>query len=216
MEEPAFPFKEDTFYFVTAGRLVRQKGQWDLLKAFRLLCDTQKRAELLILGAGPLESDLKELAQTLNISEKVHFLWFQDNPYAYMKRADAFVLTSLHEGLGNVILEAMACGLPVISTDCSAGPREILAPGSDLSAKAADVEYQSYGVLVPEISTEQQFDTVLSEKHALLSGAMNGMMTDPAMRRRYGKANAERLRAFSPKAIAENWENLLTMVGNNA
>jgi N-acetylgalactosamine-N,N'-diacetylbacillosaminyl-diphospho-undecaprenol 4-alpha-N-acetylgalactosaminyltransferase len=67
-----------------------------------------------------------QLAKQYNISDKVHFLGFQKNPYPYLKRAKFFVLSSMNEGMPNVILEALACGIPVISFDCLSGPSEMI------------------------------------------------------------------------------------------
>jgi glycosyltransferase involved in cell wall biosynthesis len=209
---PSFEFDEECFYFVTAGRLVRQKGQWDLLKSFSILAKKCESARLIILGTGELEGELKELARKLGIEDKTFFLGFQSNPYAYMKKCNAFVLTSLHEGLGNVILEAMACDLPVISTDCFAGPREVLAPELDLFEKAETINYCSYGILVPEISHEVDFTTTISTKHELLADAMERVMTTNDLTDRYITKNPERLQSFNPTIIAEQWYNMLSMV----
>jgi glycosyltransferase involved in cell wall biosynthesis len=81
------------------------------------------------LGDGRKRSKLERLAIKLNIRNDVHLPGFVINPYAYMSRADLFVLSSLWEGLGNVLIEALALGIPVVSTDCRSGPREILRDG---------------------------------------------------------------------------------------
>lgn len=211
-EEPSFEFNEDCFYFVTAGRLVRQKGQWDLLKAFSIIAKKYPSARLIILGTGELEEKLKNLAKLLGIDSTVFFLGFQDNPYAYMKRCNAFALTSLHEGLGNVVLEAMACDLPVISTDCYAGPREVLAPELDLFEKAKDITYCNYGILVPEISYEEDYTQMKNPQHELLARAMEQIMTDKEMSMRYVANNPDRLRNFDPIRIAEQWYRLFFTV----
>lgn len=210
-----FVFEDDCFYFITAGRLVRQKGQWDLLKAFRMVSEEFPNARLLILGTGPLREDLEKLANTLQIGDKVAFLGFQDNPYAFMKRADAFVLTSLHEGLGNVVLEAMACDLPVISTDCYAGPREILAPDSDLFEKAKEVLHCKYGILVPQISNEPDFTTTVQDGHRILASAMAELMRSKELQDDYKSHNAERLLDFAPEKIAKCWIESLASMGSH-
>lgn len=211
-EQPSYELEKECFYFVTAGRLVRQKGQWDLIKAFSLVSVKHPEARLMILGAGPLEDDLKKLAASMNVAEKTIFMGFQSNPYAYMKRADVFVLTSLHEGLGNVVLEAMACGLPVISTDCYAGPREILAPELDLFEKAEKVTFCQYGVLVPEISQEQDFTCEINNRHEMMAEAMLAFIESNELSDRYSSHYNERLLNFAPEKIADSWHNMLTMV----
>jgi glycosyltransferase involved in cell wall biosynthesis len=113
---------------ITAGRLVRQKDQKTLIKAFEKVYQ-KVNADLVILGEGELEDELKKLVIDLSISERVHFIGFQHNPYIYFKKADLFVLTSIHEGFGHVIVEALSTGTPVISTNCQSGPKEVLDDG---------------------------------------------------------------------------------------
>lgn len=114
--------------FVACGRLVKQKDYPTLLRAFARL-RMEEEPNLWILGRGPEESELKNLARDLGIADKIIFLGYQDNPFKYMARADVFVLSSAWEGFGNVIVEALALGLPVVCTDCPFGPSEILNDG---------------------------------------------------------------------------------------
>jgi len=78
---------------------------------------------------------------------------FVKNPYAYLQQSNIFVLTSTFEGFGNVIIEALACECVVISTDCPVGPREILAPNSQISSPISDIEFAEFGILTPLNST---------------------------------------------------------------
>jgi glycosyltransferase involved in cell wall biosynthesis len=117
------------------GRLDEQKRFTDLLSAFvevRGECD----ARLVILGEGPKRAKLERRVAKLGISESVQMPGFVDNPFKYMANADVFVSSSKYEGFGNVIVEALACGCPVVATDCPGGPSEILKGGD-------------YGRLVP-------------------------------------------------------------------
>ena len=122
--------------FVTAGRFVPQKDHETLLNALALHRRSGGRGRLLILGHGPLDETLRAQTSALRLGNSVCFVGFRTNPLPWLRRADAFVLSSRSEGFGNVLVEAMACGTPVISTDCDHGPREILQDGR-------------YGVLVP-------------------------------------------------------------------
>jgi glycosyltransferase involved in cell wall biosynthesis len=121
--------------FLAVGRLTPQKDFMSLIRAFAIV---RKKivARLLILGEGESRPELEALVNQLNLVDDVALPGFVENPYAYMSRATAFILSSQWEGLGNVLIEAMACGCPVISTDCPSGPREILESGK-------------YGFLVP-------------------------------------------------------------------
>ncbi|HET8655875.1 MAG TPA: glycosyltransferase [Longimicrobiaceae bacterium] len=113
---------------ITVGRHAEQKDHATLLRAFALV---QRRIEarLVFLGQGPLRVELEALARELRIEDSVVFAGWQSNPFAWIARADLFVLSSRYEGFGNVIVEAMACGLPIVSTDCPSGPSEILEGG---------------------------------------------------------------------------------------
>ncbi len=110
---------------VAIGRLVPMKDFAMLIAAIADLPD----ARLLILGEGPLLDPLRAEAERLGIANRVDFAGFQANPYAFLSRAQLFVLSSKYEGFGNVIAEALACGTPVVSTDCESGPSEILDGG---------------------------------------------------------------------------------------
>jgi len=110
------------------GRLAPEKDFPTLLRAFARV-RVKRLCRLIILGDGKLRSQLALLAKELEIEESVCFPGFTSNPYAWMSRAAVFVLSSAWEGFGNVVVEAMACGAPVICTDCRSGPREILEDG---------------------------------------------------------------------------------------
>ncbi|MGA7980714.1 MAG: glycosyltransferase, partial [Chromatiaceae bacterium] len=112
-----------------AGRLTSQKDFATLVRAFALLAaDVDHR--LLIIGDGAERAALERLAAELGVAERVTFPGFVEDPLSYMCRARLFVLSSAWEGFGNVLVEAMAVGTPVVSTDCPSGPREILLDGT--------------------------------------------------------------------------------------
>lgn len=120
---------------LAAGRLTRAKDYPTLLKAFALV-RARRSVRLLILGEGEDRVLLEAQVRTLGLEGDVQMPGFVENPYAYMKHSDIFVLSSRWEGLSNVLVEAMACGTPVVSTNCPSGPAEILEDGQ-------------YGSLVP-------------------------------------------------------------------
>jgi len=124
------PYKKDCPWIVTACRLNPQKDFATLLRAFKIVRET-KKAKLLIIGDGELKDDIIRLSSELGIHDDIIMPGFQENPFAYISRADVFVLSSFFEGFGNVIVEAMALGIPVISTDCPSGPREIITDGAN-------------------------------------------------------------------------------------
>lgn len=153
-------FQDDEIDVVlSAGRHAPQKGFDTLLRAFDQCADEQAR--LVLLGQGPETESLKSLAVELGLSERVKFTGFVENPFKYMANADVFVLSSWYEGFGNVLIEAMATGCPVVSTDCPSGPHEILEGGT-------------YGLLVPiqdPVRMAEAIDATLSDRpeHTILT-----------------------------------------------
>lgn len=130
------------------GRLHRQKDFPTLLRAFARVV-AKREARLVLLGEGPDREALARLADELGLSERVAMPGFVDNPFAYMRRAGVFVLSSRWEGLPGVLIEAMACGCPVVSTDCPSGPQEVLEGGR-------------YGPLVPVGDEAALADAILA------------------------------------------------------
>ena len=113
---------------LSAGRLEEQKDYPTLIKAFAHLT-LRRPCRLIIVGEGRLRRHLERFVERLGISEHVSLAGWVENPFALMSRASCFVLSSRHEGLGRVLIEALACGCPCVSTDCPAGPAEILENG---------------------------------------------------------------------------------------
>lgn len=113
---------------LSVGRLNLSKDYSTLLKAFANL-RSKRPARLMILGEGELRTELECLADTLGIAGDVALPGWTSNPFAHMARASLFVLSSAFEGLPTVLVEALACGCPVVSTDCPSGPAEILDGG---------------------------------------------------------------------------------------
>jgi glycosyltransferase involved in cell wall biosynthesis len=171
-------------FIVTAGRMTRQKGQDVLLKAFAA-SGAARDCELVILGEGPLEEQLRAQAAALSIDERVRFAGFQENPWAWFARAKLFVLSSRWEGFGNVIAEAMACGAPVLSTDCDFGPREQIVNGES-------------GWLV-----------AVDDAGALAEG-FDVMLGDPALAARLARNGEVRSRDFDIGVIMQAYEDLFT------
>jgi len=120
---------------ISIGRLTKQKGHSYLIKVFSIVRQSLP-CRLVIIGTGEEEENLVNMVNTLGLKNDVEFLGFQRNPFKYMARSSLFISASRYEGFGNVLVEAMALGLPVISTDCPSGPAEI-------------IEHGKNGILVP-------------------------------------------------------------------
>jgi glycosyltransferase involved in cell wall biosynthesis len=122
------------------GRLTAQKDFANLVEAFARV-RAERRCRLLIIGEGELKGELERQIRDLGIGDDVDLAGFQANPYPFMKAARLLVLSSRWEGFGNVLVEALYCATPIVSTDCPHGPREVLADGR-------------YGRLVPVADPE--------------------------------------------------------------
>jgi glycosyltransferase involved in cell wall biosynthesis len=217
---------EDIFkhqVIITAGRLKRQKGQWYLLRIFKKLKEQHKDLKLLILGEGGLKEYLNKLSEELglktyvwdrdklNYDFDVYFLGFQKNPFKFIARSELFVFPSLWEGLGNVIIEAMACGVPVISADCMSGPREILAPNTDITRQTYKPEFAEYGILMPTFEYKfKSADEPLDEKEQMWVDIIDKMLTDDDLRKYYAEKGKERVKDFQIEKIIREWEKVLT------
>ncbi len=120
--------KEKIPLIMGIGRLSPEKDFPTLLRAFGRV-RAARPSRLMILGEGPLLPELQALAAELGLAEAVAFPGFCPNPFAYLKQASLFAFSSAWEGSGNVLVEALALGIPSVSTDCPYGPRETLADG---------------------------------------------------------------------------------------
>lgn len=171
---------------VACGRLVEQKGYTYLLRAFAEVARTED-VYLTILGEGPLRASLEELVRSLGVADRVRFLGFRDEPLAYMRAADVFVLSSLWEGFGNVIVEAMAAGTAVVSTDCNHGPGEVIAN-------------EVNGLLVPPADDRA------------LADALRRVLRDDGLRHRLAAGGTERASDFSPEHVARQYAEVFTKI----
>ena len=125
-------FKKNTTNFISIGRLVDQKDHLTILKSFKKLRQkTNYKFRLLIIGKGINKDFLKEFVKKNNLSPYIKIMNFQKNPYPYLKRSEVLILSSLYEGLPNVLLESLTLKKFVISSDCPTGPKEILDYGKN-------------------------------------------------------------------------------------
>ena len=186
-------FRDDAFSFITIGRLDQGKNHLLMIEAMQ-----DMDAKLYIIGDGELREFLEKRVKQLQLDDKVFFLGRQENPFAYLKQADCFVFSSNNEGLPNVLLEALACVLPIISTDCQSGPREILAPDSDFSFQLQDgIEIAKFGILVPV------------QNKPLLVKVMHKIMTDKQLRNEYKQAALQRAKDFDVNKITKQYKEIL-------
>lgn len=169
-------------YILAVGRLTKQKGYPHLLKAYSLV-NKRIDAKLLILGTGEEDSRLRSLARELKIENDVFFLGFEENPYKFMKNASILVLSSLWASFEIVIVESMACGTPVISTDCPSGPGEI-------------ITHSRNGILVPPADEEALAEAILA------------LLRNKALRKTLSEEARKRAEDFRIEKILPQYEGL--------
>ncbi len=161
-EEPAMPLAASR-YFVSVGRLTEQKDIATLLRAFAIARRNGMTEELLIAGDGEERAMLEALASELGVSKQAHFLGHCPNPYPLIKQARGLILSSIWEGFAYVPIEAMALGVPVISTACPSGPVEILGAG-EFGLLAAPRDPNSLAAAMMKLSTDDALHRHLSAK----------------------------------------------------
>lgn len=196
---------------ITAGRLCKQKGQWNIIRAFSKVKEAVKDAQLVIMGRGEYEEDLINLSKKLNLDKDIHFIGFQDNPFKFISQSKVFVLSSFHEGFPNSLAEAMCCEIPIISTDCLSGPREILSP-MEFNIEKVDysINKNRYGILVPVCDSNKNISsTPLSYEEEILSDRMIKILYDENLRDLFSKKSKERIKEFNIDNIIKLWESII-------
>lgn len=184
IDELPFEVNPQKSWLVSMGRLTEQKGFDLLLQAFAKIAPQYPDWQLLILGRGELREQLAQMRDDLGLSSQVIFTGALSNPFAVLKRAKLFVMASRNEGFPMAHGEALACGLPVVCTDCPSGPSEMVRQGID-------------GILTP------------NQDIKALAAAMESLMSDEPRRQKLAIKAPEVLERFGLDSIITEWETLI-------
>lgn len=185
-QEPEVPVPPSPF-FIAAGRMVKAKGFDVLLDAFAQLEKSEKTPYLMILGDGPERQPLLAQARELGIGDRVSLPGAVANPFPFYRRAHALVVSSRREAIPNVLSESMACGTPVIATECWTGPRALLEDGAA-------------GLLVPPGDADS------------LAEAMQSLLEDEELAARLASRGVVRASAYRLENTVPAFEDLLEQV----
>lgn len=169
------------------GRLGSEKGFYYLIKAAAILNNSAVDFKLVIVGEGRERKNLENFIHELQLDDKVELVGFQQNPYKFLSHSTIFVLSSLYEGFPNVLLEALALGIPSVATRCPTGPEEIITDGVN-------------GILVPT-----------ADEHAL-AGAIKKILDDEDLRRRLGEEGRKRAEDFRVEKIVKQYQEAIESI----
>lgn len=172
-------------YIIAVGRLADQKNYASMIEAFSSL--EAKKVQLLIFGDGALKDEIQRHIESKNLQDKIKLMGVVKNIYPYMKNAKFLTLSSKYEGFGNVLIEAMACGCPVVSFDCPSGPSEIITDGVN-------------GILVENQNIDK------------LAIAMQTLIDNTNLREKMSKKAKEVYEIYNIEKIANQWEQLICQV----
>lgn len=216
LSQESLDTEEDRAFFCSKhilcnmGHMSEQKGQFHLIKILGELVQIYSDCRLVIIGKinSRYHKKLKNLAKRNNVDNKVYYVGIQRNPFKYIANSQIFVFPSKFEGFPNSLVEAMICGVPVISANCKSGPSEILCENCvyDLNA----IIYGEYGILIPldETNFDNNPDT-LTKAEQLYCDAICNLFNDNEQRDAYAKKGRLRASDFSVQKISAQWYNLI-------
>jgi glycosyltransferase involved in cell wall biosynthesis len=210
-------YSEENFFgdptFINVGRLTWQKGQWHLIRAFKEVSKELKDAKLIIVGEGGMKIFLHSLIKKLELNDNVCLYGPTLNPYRLMARSDVFVFPSIKEGFGIALVEALACGLTAMSSDCPSGPREILAPDKPyIQQPLKEPEFAQYGILMPAPDGVLRDHTqAITKCEKVWAEWMTIVGTDKNIRRRYASIAPTRALDFDVKKICKTLLDVISI-----
>ncbi len=188
---------------IATARLVKHKNHAHIINAFKQVVKKVPDAKLLIFGRGPLKEELTNQINKLNLENNVYLMDFRVDYYNFMKYAKAFVLASDFEGFPNVLIEALACRVPIIATDAPGGSKEILSDNYYQDKGVERLTKEKYGILISKFNTEDK----QNEKD--LAKAIIMLLTNEKLNQEYKEKEKIRINDFSKDKIIKKWLDII-------
>lgn len=204
-EQQYVNFTKDRLVVTAAGRFTAAKGWNNLLKAFSLVRQ-QIDACLVLMGEGEEKENIKQLIMDLSLQDSVFLIGFQNNPFRYIARSNVFVLPSYYEGFPNMLIEAMACSVPVVATDCPSGPAEIL----NVTSLGMQTMAQC-GILVKKFDEKENSWSYeeINEDHRNLAQAIISVLLDENKANTMGQKSFYMVQKYRAESIRDLWKEIL-------
>jgi len=201
-------FDDNYFNIVNVGRLVTQKGQWHLINIMKEVIKENSKVRLYIFGDGPLKKEFEKKIEKNNLKENVFLMGFKKNIYEYIKSSNLMIVTSLYEGIVNVITESLILNTPVFSVDCLSGPRELLCPKLNLDIEINSVYKGEYGYLFPHFKNVSDIKKTISGNFIIEKMIANKVLEVSLEQKEleeYKNKIINRGRQFDKLIIAKQW-----------
>ncbi|MCA9361494.1 glycosyltransferase [Candidatus Kaiserbacteria bacterium] len=195
--------------FIHIGRHTKQKGQWHLLRVFSEYVNKNPKAKLIMIGGGEDTSKITDFIKNNNLESSIFVLGTKDNVLPYLRQAKALILTSLWEGMPNVLLESLANNTPIIATDCQTGPREIMAPELPVDMDILYPYQTKYGWLTAPLSQNEDYTSIIHKPLSVSETQLVNALDELATRKMERVTFEERVKDFELNTIINEWESLL-------
>jgi glycosyltransferase involved in cell wall biosynthesis len=204
---------KDKLVISTIGRISQVKGHWHMIKIFHLINKEFPNSVLYIIGEDRSNGEINELINRLGLRENVVLTGYQENPFKFLKLADIYFSTSINEGFPNNILEALALGKIVVSTDCKSGPREILNP-TDIEKNLTYPFFGEYGILINNLNPEENYDPeVFEPEYKNIASLILSVNNNLSLKEKYRNLSSKRAKDFSHEKILSTFDEMVNAIG---
>ncbi|HBT86430.1 MAG TPA: hypothetical protein DEB12_11070 [Porphyromonadaceae bacterium] len=195
---------------ITVGRFCREKGYNHLIRSFCHIKKSNPKAGLVIVGDGELRSEVRDMVESCVHKNDIYLTGAQRNPYRYIALCRIFALSSISEGFPNVLLEAMACGLPVIAVDCKSGPQEILTGEFDYHRKIRGYLAVDYGVISESFEQSDDYSSyIINNEEKSFAEAVLYLLNNNDACAKYSVLSKRRCEYFNAQKVLDSMKHII-------